>query len=161
MISRFYLKENLSFQEVDLEFNNGLIVFTGPSGAGKSILMESLLALFGLKDARASMSEASIENSNISNELYDIEKDDDIIIKQLKKDKIRYFLNNQTVSKKNLLDFSKSLVKHIHVKDNSDFDSPKLITFLDALALKTKNEFKDLLINFNEIYTSLNEVEKS
>lgn len=160
MISRFYLKENLSFQEIDLEFNNGLIVFTGPSGAGKSILMESLLSLFGLKDARASMSEACIENSNISNELYAIENDDDIIIKQLKKDKIRYFLNNQTVSKKNLLDFSKSLVKHIHVKDNSDFDSPKLIHFLDALALKTKNEFKDILINFNEVYTSLNDVER-
>ena len=53
MISRFYLKDYLSFEEVDIEFSPGLIVFTGPSGAGKSILMDAFLALFGIKEAKA------------------------------------------------------------------------------------------------------------
>ena len=44
MINRFYLKDFLSFKEVDLEFEKGLVVFTGPSGAGKSILMDAFLS---------------------------------------------------------------------------------------------------------------------
>lgn len=32
MIERFYLKDYLSFKEVELELKSGLVVFTGPSG---------------------------------------------------------------------------------------------------------------------------------
>ncbi|MEV9478355.1 AAA family ATPase, partial [Aliarcobacter butzleri] len=44
MITRVYLKNCLSFDEVDLEFKSGLNIFTGPSGAGKSILMQEILS---------------------------------------------------------------------------------------------------------------------
>ena len=136
MISRFYLENYLSFSKVDLEFKKGLVVFTGPSGAGKSILMDSLLALFGIKEGKATLSEVVLEDTNISNDFFDIKNNDDIYIKEIKKDKTRYFLNNQSLSKKNLKDFSSSLVKHIHVKDNSDFESDKLIYFLDFFISK-------------------------
>jgi DNA repair protein RecN (Recombination protein N) len=53
LISRVYLKNCLSFEEVDLEFKNGLNIFTGPSGAGKSILMQAVLSLFALTDVKA------------------------------------------------------------------------------------------------------------
>ena len=53
MITRLYIKNCLSFKEVDLEFNSGLNIFTGPSGAGKSILMREILASFGLEDVKS------------------------------------------------------------------------------------------------------------
>ena len=52
MIERIYLNDCLSFKEVDLEFGDGLNVFTGPSGAGKSILMQAILSLFSLSDVK-------------------------------------------------------------------------------------------------------------
>ncbi|MDX9961844.1 MAG: AAA family ATPase, partial [Aliarcobacter sp.] len=57
MIRRVYLKDCLSFNEVDLEFKNGLNIFTGPSGAGKSILMQAILSLFALADVKAKLGE--------------------------------------------------------------------------------------------------------
>jgi len=54
MIERVYLKNYVTFEEVELEFgevelefSKGLIVFTGPSGAGKSVLMRGILSIFG------------------------------------------------------------------------------------------------------------------
>jgi len=116
MIARVYFEDFLSFEKVDLEFEKGLMVFTGPSGAGKSILMEAFLSLFAYKEAKAKIGEIVIENQNIENENFMIEQGDDIVLKAVKKDKVRYFINNQTVSKRNLLDFSQTLVKFLHLK---------------------------------------------
>ncbi|MCJ8327082.1 MAG: AAA family ATPase [Campylobacterales bacterium] len=160
MIKRFYLENYLSFKEVDIEFKKGLVVFTGPSGSGKSILMDALLALFGIKDAKAAVSEVLLEDTKIENEIYDLGKDDDIYIKEIKKDKTRYFFNNQSLSKKNLKDFSSSLVKYIHVKDNSDFHSEKLITFLDLLAIKEDKKFSILKSAYQLKYLEFNTCQK-
>ena len=155
MISRFYLEDYLSFQKVDLEFKKGLIVFTGPSGAGKSILMDAFLALFGIKEAKATLSETTIENSLIVSEEFGIEADDDIIIKEIKKDKVRYFLNSQATSKKALTTFSSSLVKHLHLKDNSDFQSDRLISFLDKLTILNDEKFKDIKEAYEKSFSEL------
>ena len=155
MISRVYLKNCLSFEEVDLEFKNGLNIFTGPSGAGKSILMQAVLSLFALTDVKANMGEVLLNNSNINDEVYDLSFDDDIIIKSIKKDKVRYFLNNQSVSKRNLNDFSMKLIKHLNLKDTSEFDSFKLLDFLDKLTLQKKKEFKKIKEDYNISYKKL------
>ncbi len=160
MIDRIYLKDFLSFKEVEMELDKGLVVFTGPSGAGKSVLMQSILSLFAINDSKASLGEVSLVNSNIEDEVYDISKSDDIVIKQIKKDKVRFFLNAQTISKKNLNSFSKKLIKHLHLKDTSDFDSKKLITFLDSLCLKEYKEFKALKENFTKEYKELEKTRK-
>lgn len=160
MINRFYLKDFLSFKEVDLEFEKGLVVFTGPSGAGKSVLMDAFLSLFGLKEARALMAETTISESNITNEIFDICSDDDIVIKEIKKEKIRYFINNQTISKKNLSDFSKNIVKHLSLKDTSDFQSSKLIDFLDRLCAQNSEEFSDLKATFEDTFLKYNIVKE-
>jgi DNA repair protein RecN (Recombination protein N) len=69
MIERVYLKEYVTFDEVELEFNEvelefskGLIVFTGPSGAGKSVLMRGILSIFGYFDLNAKLGEAVVDN---------------------------------------------------------------------------------------------------
>ncbi|NQY95201.1 MAG: DNA recombination protein RecN, partial [Campylobacteraceae bacterium] len=167
MIDRFYLKDFLSFKEVDLEFKKGLVVFTGPSGAGKSILMDAFLSLFGYKEARAALGETSISSSGITNEAFDIDENDDIVIKEIKKEKVRYFVNNQSISKKNLFAFSHNIVKHLHLRDVSDFQSSKLITFLDKLCLikskkfsKLKQDYETAFLEFSTVKAKLTKIKE-
>ena len=169
MISRLYLKECLSFKEVDLEFASGLNIFSGPSGAGKSILMQAILSLFSLSEVKSKLGEVTLSNMNIKEEAFDISVDDDLIIKTIKKDNVRFFLNNQTISKKNLNSFSTKLIKHLNLKDTSDFKSSKMIDFLDKLCKKENKKFiklKDIfdikyleLINFEKELKKINEDE--
>ena len=160
MINRVYLKECLSFNEVDLEFKKGLNIFTGPSGAGKSILMQAILSLFALADVKANLGEIALDNLNFADESYDISYDDEIVIKSIKKEKIRYFLNNQTISKKNLNVLSTKLIKHLNLKDTSEFDSNKLVSFLDKLTLKNKKEYKEIKNSFDNLYLEFTQIKK-
>ncbi|MBI3873803.1 MAG: DNA recombination protein RecN [Arcobacter sp.] len=156
MIDRFYLEDYLSFQKVELNFKNGLIIFSGPSGAGKSILFNSIVSLFGAKDSKAKISEINLINSKIKNDDYLIE--DDFSIKQTTLAKTRYFLNNQVISKNDLHEFSKSFFKHLHLKDTSDFDSENIIEFLDFLGYLKFENYKLCHIDFQNIYKDLKEI---
>ena len=160
MLSRVYLKDCLSFEEVELEFGKGLNIFTGPSGAGKSVLMQSILSLFSLTDVKANIGEVILSDSKIIDETFDISLDDEIVIKSIKKDKVRYFLNNQTISKKNLFDFSNRLIKHLNLKDTSEFDSDKLINFLDRLTISKKSEFLEIKEKFDSLYFEFTDIKK-
>lgn len=155
MISRFYLKDYISFDEIDCEFEHGLIVFSGASGAGKSILMNSILSLFGNSISKAKISETTINNPKIFYNDFMIEKDDEFTIKQTTGSKTRYFLNSQTIAKKQLQEFTKKFSKHLHLKDTSDFDSNKIIDFLDLLATKEDPNFKILKDNFTRNFKEL------
>ncbi|WP_419776985.1 AAA family ATPase [Malaciobacter marinus] len=159
MISRIYLKDFLSFNEVDLEFDKGLVVFTGPSGAGKSVLMESILSLFAIQEAKARLGEVVLKSS-IKDEDFDVNIDDEIVIKEIKKDKTRYLLNNQTISKKRLQLFSSNLIKHLSLKDKTDFESNKLLDFLDLLSKNKNKNFTKLKDDFTKTYKELTLLKK-
>ena len=158
MINRFYLEDYLSFKKVDLEFDNGLIVFTGASGAGKSVLMSCLLSLFGNSDSKAKISEVSIGNLNISNEDYTVTAREEFVIKQTNSAKTRNLLNNQTISKKSLKEFGQTFSKHLHLKDVTDFQSSKIVEFLDFLAIQNDKNFLNLLTNFKNEYLQLKDL---
>lgn len=152
MINRVYIKNCLSFNEIELEFDKGLNIFTGPSGAGKSILMQEVLSLFALAEVKADMAEISLDNTNIFDESYDLNQNEDIIIKSIKKDKTRYFLNNQSISKKNLFALSSKLIKHLNLRDTSEFESSKLVGFLDKLSSQNFKEYPKLKESFDALY---------
>ncbi|MDX9743082.1 MAG: AAA family ATPase [Arcobacteraceae bacterium] len=156
MIERFYLEEYLSFKKVELNFKNGLVIFSGPSGAGKSVLFNSMVASFGQKESKAKLSEMSIVNTQIKNEDYLI--DDDFVIKQITTTKTRHFLNNQTISKNDLQEFSKGFFKHLHLKDTSDFESENIVEFLDFLGGLKFEEYKEIHEQFQSIYKELKEI---
>ncbi|WP_418186156.1 AAA family ATPase [Aliarcobacter vitoriensis] len=160
MITRVYIKNCLSFQEIDLEFNCGLNIFTGPSGAGKSILMQELLSLFALNEVKSDIGEVNLNNSRIKNEEYDINFEEDIVIKSIKKDKTRYFLNNQSISKKSLQNVSNSLIKYLSLRDTSDFKSETLLDFLDRFSSKNINGFKKIKDSFDTSYKELIDIKK-
>jgi len=160
LISRFYLEDYLSFKQIDVEFKKGLVVFTGPSGAGKSVLMNSILSLFATTEAKAKISEVILEDLSITNENYSIDKADDIIIKQTTTSKTRYLLNNQAISKKNLKEFTSSFSSYLHLKDISDFQSSKIIEFLDILSGQKNTTYIDLLDKFKNEYQELSILQK-
>jgi DNA repair protein RecN (Recombination protein N) len=151
MIYRFYLQDCLSFKSVDLTFENGLIVFSGASGSGKSVFMNAFLSLFGLSKLQATISEAIIKDIDIANEEFNI-SDDEIVIKQIKKDKIRYFLNHQSIAKKKLTDLISPFIKYLHIKDTSDFKSENMIFFLDKLILSNDSSYDQILEEFKAKY---------
>ncbi len=160
MITRFYLKEHLSFKEVALEFDQNFIIFTGPSGAGKSILMEALLSLFGIKECDAKMIEASIER-NLNLIEVGIEEDHPNIFKLIKSKSTRYFINNQQISKKNIKIISKSVVNYLTLREFTEFENENLLTLLDAIASKDNKKHQQLYEKYQQTYHRFLEATKA
>ncbi len=134
MIERFYAKNLVGFKTIDLEFERGLIAVTGPSGAGKSVFMGSLLALFGLDDLQAERCEVVLAKSSLLDlQSYESE-DEDVTIRAVKKEKIRYFLNDLTISKKRLKELMEPLVGHIAQRNNKELSPELLLELVDAMA---------------------------
>jgi DNA repair protein RecN (Recombination protein N) len=153
MLERFYLKNLLSFKEVDLEFHKGLNVFTGASGSGKSVLMQSILSVMGLDEAKASLSELSV-SWQIDEDEHGIINDETNVLKQVKKEKVRYFINSQALSKRVMSDVSKKYLKHLSLKDFSDFENDKLINLVDKFALKTDKKYEKSLKEYSELFSA-------
>jgi len=130
MIERFYLKNCLTFKEVELDLNPGLIVFSGPSGSGKSVLMRSILGSVGFDDALAEVSESTV-SWQIDEEQSGFENEESNVFKQVKKEKVRYFLNAQSISKKALQSFSREHLRLLSLKDYSDFEQANMLSVLD------------------------------
>ena len=159
MIERFYLKNHLSFKEVELEFDKNLIIFSGPSGAGKSILMDALLSLFGLKDTHASQIEASIYG-DLGLESFGIDEDEPNIFRLNKEKSVRYFINNQQISKKNIKQASSSFINYLTLREFKEFENSNLLNLLDKIATKNAQKHQPLLSSFYTIYQSYKSVEK-
>jgi len=159
VIERFYLRDFLSFKEAELEFEKGLVVFTGPSGSGKSILMSSILASLGLDDAKAGLSEATI-NFPINLDEIGIEEDELTVFKQIKKDKVRHFINNQTISKKVLTKLSNSFVRHLSLRDYSDFKNENILDMIDLFCVDADKKHTSLLKSYKESFLKLSKIKK-
>ncbi len=159
MIERFYLRDFLSFEEAELEFEKGLVVFTGPSGSGKSILMSSILASLGLDEAKAALSEATISYPVALDEV-GIEEDELTVFKQIKKEKVRHFINNQTVSKKILLNLSNTFVRHLSLRDYSDFKNENLLDMIDLFCVDDDIKHLEKISQYQASFTRLNNLKK-
>ncbi len=157
MIERFYLKDYLSFKQIELNLTKGLIVFTGPSGSGKSVLMDAILSTFGLSDGGAALCESQ-SNWNILGDDFGIENEDINVFRQIKKEKVRFFINNQAISKKDMKSLSSSYVRHLSLRDYSDFENKNLLELLDS-RIKNK-EIQTLKERFQKDFIRYGEVSK-
>ncbi len=165
MIERFYLKDYLSFKEVELNLTPGLVVFTGPSGSGKSILMSSVLSSLGINGCEAGVCESQV-TWELDGEKHGIENDDINVFKHIKKDKSRFFINNQSISKKAINEINSDYLKHLSLKDFSDFENENLISILDErIAVKKpqitklKAEYKDAFFEHRRVSSELLKIE--
>ena len=140
-------------------------MFSGPSGAGKSVLISAILSGFGYTTkGAASLCEVNLKKpKNLNNDAFELE--DDLTIKTLKKEKLRYFIDGQNVSKRVLADMFSPYVKYLSVRDKGGFESETLLTLIDS-ELKVKNkvfkksikEYKKRYINYRLKEIELNKI---
>ncbi|MCK4737181.1 MAG: AAA family ATPase, partial [Sulfurimonas sp.] len=159
MIERFFLKDYLSFKEIELDLTCGLVVFTGPSGSGKSILMNSILSSVGAQACEASLCESTV-TWDLDTENIGIESDDINVFKHIKKEKSRYFINNQSVSKKAMSTLASGYLRHLSLKDFSDFENENLLSILDNRLERKKHNLFALKDEYAEAYLEHKRVKK-
>jgi DNA repair protein RecN (Recombination protein N) len=160
MIERFYLQNNLSFQKVELEFQSGLILFTGPSGAGKSVLLNSILGTLGQKETGAKLSEV-IFNRAIDLDEFGIESDEITLFKQIKRDKLRYFINNQTASKKVVSKVGELFINHLNPREIKEFTPENLLQTLDKIASFDNEEYEVTLDKYRELFNEFEQLNRT
>jgi DNA repair protein RecN (Recombination protein N) len=154
LIERLYLRELVTFKEVELEFEKGLVVFTGPSGAGKSVLMSAILSTFGYTTQGASsLCELLINKpKNLNSEAYSL--DNELVIKTLKKDKLRYFISGQNISKKTLHHIFVPYVQYLSVRDRGGFESNILIEIIDNQLVEKNKTYKKSIKEYKKRYAN-------
>ncbi len=159
MIERFYLRSCLSFDEVSIDLKPGLVVFSGPSGSGKSVFMRAVLASFGLDDPLAALSESAVtwpvdeEETGLLNESPNI-------LREVKKEKTRYFFNGQAVSRAAMSGISRRHLRHLSLKDYSDFESDALLEMIDAKAAEKEDGHPAHLEQYRRDFLHLKQVEQ-
>ena len=154
MIERLYLRELVTFDEVELDFHKGLVVFTGPSGAGKSVLMSAILSSFGYStQGAAKLCEVTLSKpTSLQSDEYALE--DELTIKTLKKEKLRYLIEGQNISKKSLSEMFTPYVQYLSVRDKSGFESTSLIDMIDNALLSHNKDFKKLRKEYKKRYVN-------
>ena len=157
MIERLYLRDLVTFDEVELEFDKGLVVLTGPSGAGKSVLMSAILSSFGYTtQGAAALCEVNlIKPEHLQSEAYELEND--MTVKTLKKEKLRYFIDGQNISKKALAEMFVPYVKYLSVRDRGGFESETLLEMIDTQLVVKDKTFKMLLKEYRKRYKNYKE----
>jgi len=152
MIERFYLKDYLSFKESELNFANGLVVFTGPSGSGKSILLKAILSSLGASSCEASLCESSV-TWDIASDENGLEEMELNVFKHIKKEKSRYFINNQSIPKKLISNISSNYLRHLSLKDFSDFENENLLDILDKRVAKKSKKLLPIKEEYQTTYS--------
>jgi DNA repair protein RecN (Recombination protein N) len=144
----------VTFDEVELEFDNGLVVFSGPSGAGKSVLMSAILSSFGYTtQGAAQLCEVLVKTPRtLKSDVYEFE--DELTIKTLKKEKLRYLIAGQNISKKALAAMFTPYVQYLSVRDKSGFESETLLSMLDSSLLAKNKSFKKLFKEYTKRYVN-------
>ncbi|KIM04682.1 MAG: hypothetical protein KN64_06845 [Sulfurovum sp. AS07-7] len=155
MIKSIILKDLIDFSDEKIDFQSGLIVFTGPSGAGKSVLMSSILGSFGFNVQNyASMCEISLSKPDgMDNDSFLL--DDDLYIKTVKKEKVRFLINDQNISKKSLEEIFSPYVKYLSVKDKGVLDSWMLLDLIDDFIASKDESYRRKLDDFSFLFDEL------
>ena len=151
MIRRLLIRELLSFREVQLEFLPGLVVFTGPSGAGKSLLMQAILANLGHGTSEAKLCELEMDLPP-GVEAEDLLLEDPLVIRAVRRERARYTLNDQSLSRKRLGALLGPEVEYLSVRDRGGFENERLLEMLDSVASTESEEFAEERERYRERY---------
>jgi len=152
LVTRLYLRELVTFHTLELQFEPGLVVFTGPSGAGKSVLLSAILSSFGyVTQGAATLCEVTVSKpSEMKSEAYLLEEE--ITVKTLKKEKLRYFMDGQNISKKALAELFRPYVRYLSVRDRGGVSSEELLELIDTVASAGNRPYGKLLKSYRKRY---------
>ena len=157
MIERLYLRDLVTFKEVELEFDTGLVVLTGPSGAGKSVLISTILSGFGYStQGAAALCELNVKKpQKLQSDTYVLEEN--LTLKTLKKEKLRYFIEGQNISKKALGEMFAPYIKYLSVRDKGGFESETLLEIINTSLSNKDKTFKKMLKEYTKRYKNYRE----
>lgn len=164
MVKRILIHNSPAFSDLELYVQKGFNVFSGASGSGKSVFMESLLAIFGIKESNADLIEANIEIDLPTFDWleYGIPNDNEneIVLSILKKDKTRYFINHASSSKKKLYEIVSGFAKHISTKGADELKPANILKILDLFITRENPTHKEILNQFQTDYQALCQAHK-
>lgn len=160
MIRRILIHNSPAFNDIELRVQGGFNVFSGASGSGKSVFMESLLAIFGIKESNADLIEANLSLDSVAfdwleNGIPQDEESNEMVLSILKKEKTRYFLNHASSSKKKLYEIVSGFAKHISIKGSDELKGKNILHILDTFIVKDKPEHKQILNTYAQDFFSL------
>ncbi len=178
MLKTLSIRNVVLIDSLDIDFSNGLVVFSGETGAGKSILLDSLGLLLGnkaetslIRTGADKLSVTGVFDVSSKNKIYDIAKeheldiDGDIIIKRIisldGKNKILF--NDQIITLKLLKELSQNLIEIHGQHDNQGLlNSNTHCDILDEYAKcdKDKSFTKYCYENYREAIKELEKKEQ-
>ena len=167
MLLSLFIKDAIFINNLEIDFRDGLVVFTGETGAGKSIIMESILLSLGGKSNPSIVKNSSnsatfvitIKNYPKIHEILpelNAEDNDEIHIKrvQYKDGRTKSYINDVPVSLSTVKKISSDLVEfHGQNEDLSFMSQAKHIDIIDS--------FGDYDSDINEIYKISAEIKKA
>ena len=155
-IQKITIKDSPTFKEAHFYPSQHFNVFSGASGAGKSVLMESILALFGLRETNATLLEATLELQGIPKDFIGLIEEGEIILTLSKKDKIRYFVNAQNIPKKKIQELFSPFLKHLSTKSYDATSEQNLFCVFDSFIGSNNPKHGEILRNYKESFLQFN-----
>lgn len=160
VIKKILIKESPAFKEASFEPHLHFNVFSGASGAGKSVLMESILALFGLRECNATLLEATLQLQGIPQEFEGLIDEGEAIITISKKDKVRYFLNAQNIPKKKIQELFLPFLKHLGTKSYDAIATPNLFLAFDSFCNAKDKKHGTILKQYEKSFLHFTQITK-
>lgn len=161
MIERVFIKDYLSFKSVEIEPKEGLIAFTGASGAGKTLFMQGLLTLFGLEESEASLVEVAFSGKLPLLEEFGLFSEEPNILKCVRQKNTRYFINSQSISKKNMQQICASIIQYLSLRDESELESESLVDLLDRLIQKKEKTYQKALKEYKACFQEFSQTKEA
>lgn len=152
LIHQITIKGSPVFKEITFSPSAHFNVFSGASGAGKSVLMESILALFGLKECNAQVLEATLELQGFKEDFKGLIDEGEVILTLTKKDKIRFFLNAQSVPKKKIQELFAPFLKHLSTKSDDATSLENLFLVFDSFCLSKDSKYPSVLSAYKDSF---------
>ena len=177
MLKSLSVRNVVLIDKLDLDFSDGLSVFSGETGAGKSILLDSLGFILGnraetslIRSGEEKLSVSAVFEINDKNNPFykvcaenDLEIEGEIIIKRsLTKDgKSKIFINDQIITQRLLKELGSYLIEIHGQFDNQGLLNPAThLSVLDNFG-GYKKEIIDMETSYHEYKDILNKLEKA
>lgn len=170
MLTQLYIENVAVIEKVDIQFQNGLNVFTGETGAGKSILIDAVNAILGTRTSKSiirhGMEKAEIYAvfSHVPKHIwdlvkeFDIDKDDNLILfRQIYTDGRNVCKINGKPATVQMLRSVGSQLIHIHGQHDNQFllDENNHLGFIDSFG-----NIEDDLITYKDSFSKLMKTKK-
>lgn len=151
MINSILIKGDFVLKNLKINFGSGLNVISGVSGSGKSVFMNNILSVFGFCNLSADVVEIELD-CHFNTKHIGILEDKTTIFRVVKDKNTRYFINEQFLSRKNLLDISSEHILYLKTKNNDERLSSNLMMVLDSIACKKDSNHATNLESLSQKY---------